>query len=175
MDNSVPWETEEGKLLLKSLILSEKAQMYAMAREIQIRQTPKYFIDLFSSVTAFIVAYGVGNNLNTKFNLYTKPRPVRFIMYGLLGCFALSNYIFITDFTQLYYEKQIDEYLKNKNKIFKEGGKEFYESTLNRNIAFRKLMGKVGESNYTSLGNENYMIRQKHLPLLQRKDFFESM
>ncbi|RZC33071.1 hypothetical protein BDFB_011625, partial [Asbolus verrucosus] len=38
---TIPWELDEGKLLQKSLLLSEKAQMYAMAREIKYRDTPK--------------------------------------------------------------------------------------------------------------------------------------
>jgi len=174
MEHSVPWEMEEGRMLLKSLSLSEKAQMYAMAREIQMKQTPKYYTDTFGAVASFIAAYGVGIHLNTKFNLYAKPRSIRFLMYGLLGAFGYCNYVFIKDFSQLHYEQKVDEDLKNKNPIFKEGGKEFYKYILNRNIALRKLMGKVGESNYTPLGNENYLIRQRHLPLVQRKAFFES-
>jgi len=174
LEHSVPWELEEGKQFLKSLTLSEKAQMYAMAREIQMRQTPKYFADTFGSVAAFIVAYGVGNRLNERLNLYAKPRSVRFVLYSLLGSFALWNYIFIKDFSQLHYEKKVDEYLINKNSVFQEGGKEFYEKILLRNRALRKLMGQVGESNFTPLGNENYIIRQRHLPLVQRKAFFES-
>lgn len=172
--HSVSWELDEGKLLLKSLTLSEKAQMYAMAREIQLRKTPKYFLDTFGAIASFIVAYGVGNHLNTKFDFYAKPRVLRFVMYGLLGSFACWNYIFVKDFSQLHYEGKVDKYLKHKNPIFKEGGKEFYASILNRNIALRQLMGKVGEHNYSALGNENYLIRQRHLPLVQRRAFFES-
>lgn len=170
----MPWELEEGKLLLTSLTISEKAQIYAMAREIELRKTPKYFIDTFGAVASFIVAYGVGNHLNIKLNLFARTRPVRFTLYTLLGAFFGFNYIFIKDFSQLHYEQKVDGNLKKKHPVFKEGGKEFYENILNRNIALRKLMGALGESRYTALGNENYLLRQRHLPLVQRRAFFES-
>ncbi|KAF2882492.1 hypothetical protein ILUMI_23676 [Ignelater luminosus] len=82
-EQSVPWELEEGKLLLKSLTLSEKAQIYAMAREIELRKTAKYFIDTFGAVASFIAAYGIGNHLNTKLNLFARPRAVRLTLYTL--------------------------------------------------------------------------------------------
>lgn len=172
LDHSVAWETDDGERLLRSLIVSENAQIYAIAREIQMRQTPKYFIDLIASMGMFMGAYSVGNHMNNKYNLFAKSRFVRFILYGLLGSFAFVSYLFIKDANQLYFENKIDTFLKNKSPVFQEGGKEFYDSILNRNIALRSIMGKVGEYHYTTAGNENYTFRQKHLPLVQRKAFF---
>ncbi|KAK5642533.1 hypothetical protein RI129_008700 [Pyrocoelia pectoralis] len=173
LDQGVAWETDEGDRLLKSLAVSENAQIYAIAHEIQMRQTPKYFSDLFSSMGLFIGAYSVGNHMNKKYNLYGRSFGLRLCLYGLIGSFALVNYLFIKDATQVYYEKKTDEFLKSKSPVFQEGGKEFYESILNRNKALRSIMGKVGEYHYTLMGNENYGFRQKHLPLVQRRAFFE--
>ncbi|XP_025836713.1 transmembrane protein 177 [Agrilus planipennis] len=171
---SVPWELDDGKLLYKSLFLSENAQIYAMAREIEMCRTLKFPIDSLLMVSASLAAYGLGNTLNVKYNMYAKPRAIRVIMYGLIGAFMFLTYCFIKDAVQLHFERKIDEYLKNKNDIFKEGGKEYYEKVLMRNIALRGLLGSEGTSLYTALGNENYILRQKHLPLVQRKQFFES-
>ncbi|KAK4877135.1 hypothetical protein RN001_009641 [Aquatica leii] len=175
LESSIPWESDEGILLLKSLAMSDIGQIYAIAREVHMRQSPKYFIDFLSSVSLFILAYGAGTHCNARYNLYAKPRFVRIVLYGMLGLFAYLNYIFVKDASQLYYERKTDEYLINKSPVFKEGGKEFYENILNRNRALRTLMGKLGEHNYSPMGNENYFIRQRHLPLVQRKAFFEDV
>lgn len=77
------------------------------------------------------------------------------------------------DALQGFYEEKVDRELKALNPVFAEGGKVFYEKLLERNKALRVLMGKEGESTYTVTGNENFFLRQKHLPLVQRKAFFE--
>lgn len=49
-------------------------------------------------------------------------------------------------------------------------GVSFYEKLLKKNIALRNL---IGGNIYTALGNENFFLRQKSLPLTIRKSFFE--
>ncbi|KAF5288289.1 hypothetical protein FQA39_LY04057 [Lamprigera yunnana] len=173
LEHTVQWETDEGELLLKSLHVPDTAQMYVIAREIEMRQTPKYFIEVITSLMSFTCAYGAGSYLNERFNLYAKARSTRLMLYSVLGSVAVVSYLFIKDMSQLYYENKIDKYLKNKSPVFQEGGKEYYKYVLNRNIALRILMGKVGEKKFSPSGNENYLLRQKHLPLVQRKAFFE--
>ncbi|EFA10319.1 transmembrane protein 177 [Tribolium castaneum] len=172
-DESVIWESDEGKLLLKSLVLSENAQIYAMAREIKMRDTLKGMLDTVVAVVSWSGMYGISNTLNIKFDLYSKPRPVRIIMYCLVGAFSFGSYVFCKDFSQVYYETQIDKELKEKNPVFAEGGKEFYNKIVARNIALRKMLGKEGERAYTALGNDNYLFRYRHVPVVQRKLFFE--
>lgn len=106
-------------------------------------------------------------------NLYSRPRSMRMVLYLFVTIFAFGNYCFLKDSTQMYYEQYVDEFLKEKDPIFAEGGQEYYEKMLQRNKALRKLLGKEGESRFSVLGNENFFIRQKHLPLLNRKEFFE--
>ncbi|KAJ8933534.1 hypothetical protein NQ314_013947 [Rhamnusium bicolor] len=108
-----------------------------------------------------------------KFNFYTKPLRVRLIIYSLISLFGLGTYAMSKDMTQLYYEEKIDRQLKQTNILFAEGGKEYYNKLLERNQAFRKLLGREGERLYSTLGNENYLFRNKHIPLVQRKSFFE--
>lgn len=172
-DESVVWESDEGKMLLKSLVLSENAQIYAIAREIKFRDTLKQLIDTIVGVVSVAGTYGLANTLNQKFNLYSKPRPFRVFMYCLIGAFSFGSYALCKDVSQVYYETEIDKKLKEKNPVFAEGGKEFYNKLITRNIALRKLLGKEGERTYTALGNENYLFRYKHKPVVDRKLFFE--
>lgn len=171
--NIVRWELIDGQLLAKSLVLSENAQKYAMAREIELRRTPKAFIDCIVPSVSICLAYLIGSGINQKYGYYAKPRGFRIVIYSLIGLFFYGNYALIKDSTQHYFEAKIDKALMQKSPVFREGGKEFYSSILNRNIALRNILGKEGESKYTILGNENYLIRQKHLPLFQRKDLFD--
>lgn len=172
-DESIFWELEEGQLLQNSLVLSEKAQIYAIAKEIKFRDSPKVLIDTLVAVTSFLGVYGISNAYNKKLNLYAKPLAVRLVLYSLVGALAFGSYAFCTDVSTVYYEKSADEQLKALNTIFVEGGLEFYTKILNRNRALRKLLGKEGEKIYSVLGNENYFIRYKHVPLVQRRAIFE--
>ncbi|KAJ3643739.1 hypothetical protein Zmor_026431 [Zophobas morio] len=172
-DDSIVWDMDEGKLLQKSLVLSENAQLYAMAREIKFRDTPKWFIDTGVAVLSFTGMYGLCRLFNERGNLLARPRSLRFVLYALVGAFSFGSYALCKDVSQVYFESKIDKELKQKNPVFAEGGKEFYSKIVHRNIALRKLLGKEGERTYTALGNDNYFIRYKHVPVVQRKSFFD--
>ncbi|KRT81873.1 hypothetical protein AMK59_5928 [Oryctes borbonicus] len=171
--DSVPWGTEEATQLLESFILSENAQIYAIAREIKTADSAKSMLDIVYKTLGVLGCYSLSNLINTKLNLYIRPRGMRVALYVLVTAFMYGNYCFFKDFTQIYYEQYVDEFLKNKDPIFAEGGKEYYEKILQRNKALRKLLGREGENRFSSLGNENFFIRQRHVPLLHRKQFFE--
>lgn len=117
--------------------------------------------------------YGITNYFNTKFNLYVRPLGIRLVLYTLASVLAAGNYFLLKDTSQQYFEKTIDKELKEKNVIFVEGGRETYGKLMARNVALRELMGNAGKKTYTVLGNEKSLIRQKHVPLSERRLFFE--
>lgn len=174
MAESVVWDSKEAKDFLESLVLSEKAQMYAMAREMRMAETMKLYFDSAYCTLGVYFTYAFSQFINMRYNMYVKPVGIRLVMYGLVGSFWYTNYIFVKDFTQLKYERKVDEELKHLNPIFVEGAIEFYGKILQRNKALRKLMGREGENMYSVHGNENYLLRQRHLPLVQRKAYFEN-
>ncbi|RZC35482.1 transmembrane protein 177, partial [Asbolus verrucosus] len=149
-DETIPWELDEDKLLQKPL-------------------TSKQMIDAMVAVVFCMEMYGICKSINAKRDLYSKPRIVRLILYCIVGAFSLRSYALCKDVTQVYFEDKIDKELKRNN----QGGKEFYTKLLERNIVLRKLLGREGERAYSVLGNENYFIRHKRIPLAQRKIFFE--
>lgn len=170
---SVIWESDAGKQLLNALVLPENAQMYAMAREVKTRSSFKLFFDTFYAGAACLCTYGFSRYINRQFNLFSKPRSVRIIGYTLVTLLNMGNYAMAKDLTQCYYEKRIDEELRDKSPVLAEGGKVFYTKILERNKALRDLMGKEGQNIYSVLGNENYYIRHKHMSLVHRKQIFE--
>lgn len=168
------WATEPGQQLIDSLVLSENAQIFAISREILSLNSIKLLLDTIYASSCLIFTYALARNLNEKFSLYGKARIVRMGMYGLVTTFGYGLYSFLTDFTQVQYDIKLDKKLSELGPEMVEGGKEFYEKTLQRNRALRELMGRSGHKHYTALGNENFFIRQKRLPLLVRKQYFDA-
>lgn len=136
-------------------------------------QTPKFLCECAYLSLPFLAYYSVTNYFNLKFNLYARPLALRLVLYTLTGSLVLGQYFLLKDFTQMYFEQKVDQELKEKNRIFAEGGKEMYGKLMARNVALRMLLGKEGEKAYSALGNEKSLIRQKHVPLSERKLFFE--
>lgn len=69
------------------------------------------------------------------------------------------------------YDEETDRKMASLGRTFIEAGIRFYDKILKKNIACRELTGD--DSEYTALGNENFLFRQKRLPLTSRKSFFE--
>lgn len=140
-----------------------------------MKQTLKPLIDWFAAGSSCLMVYGISNHINEKFNYYAKPVGFRLLLYTLTGLFCFGTYITIKDGFQLYYEREIDKQLTQEIPTFIKAGEEYYRKILERNKALRKLMGAEGEKSYSALGNENYFFRTKHIPLVDRKAFFEEL
>lgn len=69
------------------------------------------------------------------------------------------------------YDGDTDETLASLGPGFISAGERFYDKLLKKNIACRELTGDNSE--FTALGNENYLVRRKRLPLTIRKAYFE--
>ncbi|KAK9891511.1 hypothetical protein WA026_014747 [Henosepilachna vigintioctopunctata] len=167
------WETEAGKKLLKSFILSRNAQLYAIAREIRMGETKKLALDVALGASLTFATYALARSINTKFNLYVKPPIIRCIMYMLVTGFSLGNYFLVKDGSQHYYERSVDKEIKENYPDLAEGAKEYYTKQLLRNMCLRTLLGKEGEKIFSPLGNINYFIRIKSIPLMDRREFFD--
>lgn len=170
--NKVVWDLEAGKQLLKALVVPEEAQLFAMAREIKMRQSYKFFLDTGYAFLGCSLTYFSAMFLNRRFDLLKKSRQLRYFGYTIIALFNIGNYFMCKDLVQTMYEEKIDRELKEANPIFVEGGRQFYSHILERNKALRELMGSEGEAMFTVLGNENNLIRNKHLPIVQRLEYF---
>lgn len=95
---------------------------------------------------------------------------MRGMLYTILGLFGFGVWSFLKDFTQVYYDTQVDKHLCSVGPEIIDAGIRFYDKLLKKNIAIR---GLTGDDTYTVKGNENFLIRQKRLPLTIRKLYFE--
>lgn len=95
---------------------------------------------------------------------------MRCVLYSILGFFGFGIWSFLKDFTQVYYDTQVDKELCKAGPEMIDAGIRFYDKLLKKNIAIR---GLTGDDTYTVKGNENFLLRQKSLPLTVRKSYFE--
>ncbi|XP_011495048.1 PREDICTED: transmembrane protein 177 [Ceratosolen solmsi marchali] len=157
--------------LVDSLLLSDKAKKFGIAREIMMNQqnlqlyrcmeTPSMIL-----ATAFCCEYA-RIQLARSVSL-----TLKFSVYGIITLVGYGIWFQIRDGLNTYYEKLVDKNLAELNLDYVEGGKEFYEKQLQKNIALRALLGDRGVKEYNKDGDEIITIRRKRTPLTERKQFF---
>ncbi|KPI92721.1 PREDICTED: transmembrane protein 177 [Papilio xuthus] len=170
---NINWESEVGKKLANALILPDKVQEFAICREILMTNNNKVVYESCYPFMSIFFVYNLCQYLNKKLNLYAAHPVVRTTMYSIVGLFGIGTYFLMKDLTEVHYETNVDQKLCELDPEYVESGVIFYEKLLQRNQALRELMGREGERKYTKMGNENYGIRQPHVALIHRKQFFE--
>lgn len=170
----VDWTRQDAQIFLKALMLSEDAQKFAIAHEIlRIQAEEPYFNSL---VLALIIAtlLTLYNIISYRLGLREGNAIVRRTLYVVFTLFGAILWFGVKDYRSCQLDRENDEALCRLGPEYIKGGQEFYEKTLIRNKALRSLLGKKGKSTYTVYGNEETFLRQKHIPISHRKDFFDS-
>lgn len=172
MTKSVPWDSEEGAALKESLVLSENAKRFIIARE--VKSTDSYSImgkSLLSSASVLGYFY-VGKASNTIFNLRSKAFAFRGIFYLINAVVVASMYKATINVLNTAKERTTDDECAKLGDKYVAGGLEYYAKTMQRNRALLFLLGEQGKRFYSHEGNRKYWILQPSLPLSGRKDFF---
>uniref|UniRef100_L7M585 Uncharacterized protein n=1 Tax=Rhipicephalus pulchellus TaxID=72859 RepID=L7M585_RHIPC len=165
------WETREAEELKKSLVLSDKAQKFVIARDISWANT--YYVQFQSAALSFSVVncYFMGRFINDRFHLLVRvPRTFRVALYGVIVALHATVYIGFKDAMSQYWDKKADEEAASLGRDYVEGGIEYYEKLLQRNRALRELLGDEGRKYYTAKGNINRILRSDHVPITHRLD-----
>lgn len=165
------WNPELKEQFKESLILTEDEQIFGMMRELLMSRTYKFAIDCVLPVVITIAGYAMGHTINNRLQLFSRPRSLRLVLYSIIGVFMYGNYSFITDFTNVHYEENVDAECAKLGERWIKAGVSFYDKMLKKNIATRTLTGDF--SLYSPAGNVNYFLRHRSMPLTTRKTFFE--
>jgi hypothetical protein len=165
----VSWNTDEGRLLEQSLILSDNAQKFALAREISMVDTHHIYIYSAIHSMSLLLYYFLAMAANDSFYGLYKPGSFRFTVYTLVAAFTYGVWAVSRDLLTKHYEKYADERAASLGLNYAKGGAEFYTRIIQRNVAIRGLMGKDGDSLYTQFGNDVELLRQRHVPFSERK------
>lgn len=164
------FESSIGQELLNSIILSERAQKFAIAREIHACTTQYVYLQALFGAASLYLVYCMASFINTRFNFLKLPRVARFVMYGLTGSIGMVNYVMLKDGLAVYNDRAADIATCSMGKVYILGGLEYYEKLLVRNRALRDALGATGKAQYTFYGNEEVFIRTKRLPITAHLD-----
>lgn len=156
--------------LASSLLLSDGAQKFAIAREIS--QCSKNLVTTHAALNgaSLLALYFLSYQFNRKAKLFNRPLKLRLVLYTLLGGIVGTMWMFLKDFTTYQSELQADEEAASVSEEYARGALEFYNKTLQRNIALRSLLGSEGPKSYTAAGNLRETLRTKHVPYVVRRD-----
>lgn len=170
----VAWSTAAGESLKQSFVLSKEAKKFVLAREITNLGTAEPFVYGTLSAGAISMVYTMASSVNTKLDFYAKPRTVRMFFYGVLSIFGYAFWMLLKDMATVNYEANADRTVADLGEKYAIGGLEFYEKILQRNMALYKLMGSEGEKLYTAYGNDQVLLRTKHMPFTLRRDYMKN-
>lgn len=173
-EEEVDWTRQDAKTFLNALMLSENAQKFAIAHEILQIQTEEPYLNSFKLVLIIAVLWTLYNVITYRFNLRQQNMMLCRSLYSSFTLFGVLLWFGIKDYQSYYFDIKNDEALCSLGTEYIKGGQEFYEKMLARNRAARTLFGEEGKKMFTAYGNEKTFLRQKHVPISHRKDFFES-
>lgn len=164
------WTAPDGMSLASSLVLSDAAQKFAIAREISFSSTQLVSTHAALNGVSIFTLYYLSYLFNRRANLFTRPLKLRVVLYGLLGSIVGTMWLFLKDFTTYKSELQADDEAAAISEEYARGAVEFYNKTLQRNVALRSLLGSDGPKSYTAAGNLKETFRTKHVPYVVRRD-----
>jgi len=173
-EEEINWTQQDAKNLLDASMLSTNAQKFAIAREILLIQAEEPYSNSFTFALIVAAIWTLYNATVHRFKLRERSVIVCRVLFSVFALVGAILWLGIKDYQSYRLDGQVDKALCGLGIEYIKGGQEFYEKILRRNRALRSLLGKYGEKIYTAYGNEQASLRVKHVPLSQRRKYFDS-
>lgn len=173
-EEPIDWTRPEAQSFLSATSLSENAQKFAIAREILRIQAEEPYINSITLASVIAVSWTLYNAIVHTLKLRERNMILRRTLYCTFILFGAVLWFGIKDYRSYRLDSENDKVLCNMGTEYIKGGQEFYEKMLIKNISLRSLLGTEGEKLYTVHGNEHTFLRQKHMSISHRKNFFDS-
>ena len=168
---AIDWDSAAGKCLLDSMVLSENGRQFAIARELFYLHTLHIYVRVALLGGSFFCAYWLGAAANAIYGFSRRlPTASRVVIYSLFAGMGATFYCFASDSYSWYRDRKVDRQAAGLGLEYAEGGVEFYNKLLKRNIALRALIGPEGGKRYTAYGNDIHFWRSPTVPLTSRRD-----
>ncbi|XP_011875961.1 PREDICTED: transmembrane protein 177 [Vollenhovia emeryi] len=171
-DEPVDWSRQDAQNFLKAVTLSESAQKFAIAREILRIQAEEPCFNSLGLALTVATLWTLYSLISYRFKL-RENATARRTLYAVFASFGAILWFGVKDYRSCQLDKENDEALRRLGAEYVKGGQEFYEKLLIRNKAMRSLLGADGKGVYTAYGNEEFFLRQKHVPISHRKELFD--
>lgn len=166
-NKSVPWTEETSQKFLESLVLSENAQKFAMAREVLRVQRFDFWIKIINLVFDCLVVLILQDITYLAMKLATKTLIHRFTVYTMCVMLGAFMYIKTENLLDESTDQEITEQLVKLGPKYIQGGKEFYEKLCEENT--------ITNHNFKNKSNFITQWWQKQALFLvsQQKEFFD--
>lgn len=152
---------------LESLILSEKAKKFAIARELFHTDTYRVFIVSLAMFMAPLAALAMSRYLiSSRAALKTNIKR-RLPLYATVGFLSIANYCFISDMINRSFIFEADKRAISVSEEYKQGGIEYLNKLLDRNIAMKNLFDDAKDS-FNDEGEPIQIYRKKYPSIKER-------
>ncbi|KAK7938500.1 hypothetical protein WMY93_001826 [Mugilogobius chulae] len=150
---AVDWSSAAGSALSHALLLSERAQKFAVAREVARLDggLPAVSAAVAPACVGGVWLYSVV--LKQMFALHSGPVLFRAAVNALSLGLGLVSYFLAADAVGQFVDYASDRRAAAVSQDYARGGVEFYDKLLSRNKTLRTLMGPKGEEMYAPNGN----------------------
>lgn len=156
---------------MESLIFSESAQKFSIAREVILTDNFRLLIKSMSFSLTLMPMYALGHVVLS--SLPTNQFKLKTLTFILLCSVGVFIYLLARKVIENLYQNNADEIVSDISQEYIRGGIEYYEKLIQRNLALRNIIPD-GKNIYTEQGNEVGIVRVlSELPLTFRKKKLE--
>lgn len=170
-NQSTNWKKGAAQRLLNSLVLSNEAKQYALLREMYSVQSPIVLMRAIILPAVLLFAAAVAE-ICARQGLKTQKLNKLWKLYSLYaGVYLLAAFKFylIRDILEVSHDRLLEvRIIQDGDVKIIGGGVEYCEKLLQRNLAFRQLLGSDGPSYFAKNGNQLYHLGSHRLPITER-------
>lgn len=164
-------DSKTGQMFMQSLILSDSAKKYSIARELVLTDTFRVLLKSISYSLSLLPMCALGTVVLS--SLPAKPAKFRAFAFFVLCNVGIVVCLLIRVALENYYQNDADSKVASISKEYIYGGIEYYEKLIQRNLALRNIVPD-GESMYSEKGDQLAFISLlSELPLTFRKKQLE--
>ncbi|XP_071872406.1 transmembrane protein 177 [Bombus fervidus] len=170
---SFQWDAEATEEFHKSLVLSENAQKFAIARQILTVATFDPIIKSVNGMVDAILGIAVYELLRSKLKVTKQQRGKNALCMSIAAIGSLILTSSTNNELDYYRETEVNEIMSKLSNEYIQGGVEYYEKLSQKNRALRVLLGHKGTYMYTPVGNQNTWFIKKKIPISEQINYFK--
>lgn len=160
---------EAAASFAKSLVLSDDARKFAIAREIERGRMNLQRVEGLKAALPIVVIYVLARFINQRLGLFHAPPKYRGLVYAFLAVSVPCLSVVAADEVRSFTAGVAD---RRAARVYADGGVEYYEKMLQRHAALRELMPHdEGKKAFTLRGDFfPGLVRTKHRSVVKRRD-----
>lgn len=125
--------SDEGQEYMNSLVLTDKAKKFSIARELFLGDSFRSLVNLGVYFLSFTLAITAGRSAVNILKLHERHITQRLPFYGAAGCLGWANYSLITNAADQQYAELVDKKAKDMGEDYVEGAEEYVKKRAIRN------------------------------------------